>query len=115
VKSYAFPPIAKNRDGWGTQFYLLWNWMGIQLYLLWRWRDRCKAKAAALGATVAATAIGAVGRIGPFADGAGVYVDELTLWIVAHAASAERKRGVTQLDCWNAWNPNIECIAFDVL
>lgn len=55
------------------------------------------------------------GRIGPLADGTRVYVDELTFGIVAHAACAKGKRGVAQVSRWNARDPDVECIGFDVL
>ncbi len=64
---------------------------------------------------MAARVFGAVPRIGPFPGGTRVYMDELAFRVVTHAAGPERKRSISQLHRWNARNPEIQCIAFDVL
>jgi hypothetical protein len=64
---------------------------------------------------MAVRVLAVVPGVGPFAGGTRVYVDELTLRVVTYATGAEGKRSVAQLDGWNAGNPEIKCIPFDML
>lgn len=64
---------------------------------------------------MAAGACGAARGKSPFPDWTRVYMDELTFGIVTYATRAERKRSVPQPHCWNARNPNIERIRFNML
>ena len=58
---------------------------------------------------------GAVRCKGPLADGARVYMDELTFGVIAYATGSEGERSVAQLRRWNARNPDIERIALNML
>jgi len=57
----------------------------------------------------------AMGRKGPLSDRASVYVDELSLGVIAYAARAEGERRVSQPRCWNARNPDVERIRLNML
>jgi hypothetical protein len=66
-------------------------------------------------AAAAASVFGAVRYKRPLPDRTCVYVDELTSGVIAYATGAKGKRGVPQLHRWNAWNPEINRIGFDML
>jgi hypothetical protein len=57
----------------------------------------------------------AAGRKSPLPDRTRIYMDELTFWVVTHATSVERKGRIAQLNHWDARNPDIERIRFDML
>ncbi len=66
-------------------------------------------------AMVASVRGGAMRRKGPLPDGTRVDMNELTFWIVTYTTRAEGKGGIPQLHRWNARNPDIERIRFDML
>ena len=69
----------------------------------------------ALCAAMMARVPAAVGGVGPLADVAGVYVDELGFWVVSDAAGAEGEGSVAELGGWDAGDTDIERGGLNVL
>ena len=75
----------------------------------------CVGEGGAFCAAMMAGVSAVVGRIGPLADVAGVYVDELGFWVVAYAAGAEGEGSVAEVRGWDAGDTDIERGGLNVL
>ena len=66
-------------------------------------------------AAMAVCACGAARCKSPLPDGTRVNMDELTFGVITYTPRAEGKRSVPQLHRWNARNPDIDRIRFNML